>query len=201
MKIRLRSEEAADVCQIRAEGEICDAITAEIATRAANSGHLVLASVHAASALGAVQSLLGLGASAHFLSSLLQGVVAQRLVRTLCARCKVPFELDDSTRMFDEVRDRLEPGEGRALHGARGCVDCLQTGYSGRTGLFEVLRITRELRPLIAEGRPTGELRDKALQAGLIDLRRSALLRVARGQTNAEEILRAVPAEELGLDE
>ena len=70
------------------------------------------------------------------------------------------FELDDSPRTFDEVRDWLEPGEGRALHGARGCLDCLQTGYSGRTGVFEVLRITRELRPLIAAGRPTGELRD-----------------------------------------
>ena len=182
-------------------GEIRDAITAEIAIRAANSGHLVLASVHAPSAPGAVQSLLGLGASAHFLSSSLQGVVAQRLVRTLCARCKVAFELDDSPRTFDEVRDWLEPGEGRALHGARGCPDCLQTGYSGRTGVFEVLRITRELRPLIAEGRPTGELRDKALQAGLLDLRRAALLKVARGQTNAEEVLRAIPPEDLGLDE
>ncbi len=181
-------------------GEIRDAITAEIAIRAANSGHLVLASVHAPSALGTVQSLLGLGVSPHFLSSSLKGVVAQRLVRTLCARCKVAFELDDSTRMFAEVRDRLEPGEGRALHGARGCVDCLQSGYSGRTGLFEVLRITGELRSLIADGRPTGELRAKALEDGLLDLRRAALLRVARGQTNAEEILRAVPAEELGLD-
>jgi general secretion pathway protein E len=182
-------------------GEIRDAMTAEIAIRAANSGHLVLASVHAPSAPGAVQSLLGLGASAHFLSSSLQGVIAQRLVRTLCARCKVTFELDDAPRTFDEVRDWLEPGEGRALHGARGCRDCLHTGYAGRTGVFEVLRITRELRPLIAEGRPTGELRAKALQAGLLDLRRAALLRVARGQTNVEEVLRAIPPEDLGLDE
>jgi general secretion pathway protein E len=182
-------------------GEIRDAITAEIAIRAASSGHLVLASVHAPSAAGAVQSLLGLGANAHFLSSSLQGVVAQRLVRTLCTRCKVAFELDDLPRSFDEVRDWLEPGEGRALHGARGCRDCLQTGYSGRTGVFELLRITRELRPLIAERRPTGELRDKALEAGFLDMRRGALLKVARGQTNAEEVLRAIPPEDLGLDE
>jgi type II secretory ATPase GspE/PulE/Tfp pilus assembly ATPase PilB-like protein len=181
-------------------GEIRDAITAEMAIRAANSGHLVLASVHAPSALGAVQSLLGLGAHAHFLSSSLQGVIAQRLVRTLCAGCKVAFELDDAPRTFDEVRDWLEPGEGRALHGARGCLDCLQTGYSGRTGVFEVLRISRELRPLIAAGRPTGELREKAVQAGLLDLRRAALLKVARGQTNVEEVLRAIPPEDLGLD-
>jgi type II secretory ATPase GspE/PulE/Tfp pilus assembly ATPase PilB-like protein len=182
-------------------GEIRDATTAEIAIRAASSGHLVLASVHAPSAPGAVQSLLGLGANPHFLSSSLQCVIAQRLVRTLCARCKVAFELDDSLRTFDEVRNRLEPGEGHSLHGARGCADCLQTGYSGRTGVFEVLRITRELRPLIAQGRPTGELREKALQGGLLDLRRAALLTLARGQTTAEEILRAIPAEDLGLDE
>jgi type II secretory ATPase GspE/PulE/Tfp pilus assembly ATPase PilB-like protein len=182
-------------------GEIRDTITAEIAIRAANSGHLVLASVHAPSAPGAVQSLIGLGASAHFLSSSLQGVVAQRLVRTLCAKCKVAFELDESTRTFDEVRDWLVHGEGGALHGACGCPDCLQTGYAGRTGVFEVLRITRELRPLIAQGRPTGELRDKALRIGLLDLRRAALLKVARGQTNAEEVLRAIPPEDLGLDE
>jgi type II secretory ATPase GspE/PulE/Tfp pilus assembly ATPase PilB-like protein len=182
-------------------GEIRDTTTAEIAIRAANSGHLVLASLHAPSALGAVPSLLGLGASAHFLSSALQGVISQRLVRTLCARCRLAFELDASTKTFDEVRDWLEPGEGRALHGARGCADCLHTGYSGRTGVFEVLRITRDLRPLIAGGRPTGELRDQALRAGLLDLRRAALLRVARGDTNVEEVLRAIPPEDLGLDE
>jgi general secretion pathway protein E len=182
-------------------GEIRDAITAEIAIRAANSGHLVLASVHAPSASGAVQSLLGLGANAHFVSSSLQGVIAQRLVRTLCARCKVAFELDDAPRTFDEVRDWLEPGEGHGLHGARGCRDCLHTGYSGRTGVFEVLRFTRELRPLIAERRPTGELRQQAVQAGLLDLRRAALLKIARGQTSVEEVLRAIPPEDLGIDE
>jgi general secretion pathway protein E len=182
-------------------GEIRDAITAEIAIRAANSGHLVLASVHAPSAPGAMQSLLGLGASAHFLSSSLLGVIGQRLVRTLCARCKAAFELDDSTRTFEEVRDWLEPGEGRALYDARGCPDCLQTGYSGRTGVFEVLRITARLRTLIAQSRPASEIRDMAFPAGLQNLRRAALLRVARGQTSAEEILRAIPSEALGLDE
>ncbi len=161
-------------------GEIRDAVTAEIALRAANSGHLVLASVHAPSAPAAIQSLLGLGASAHFLSSALQGVIAQRLVRTLCPSCKVVFELDDSVQTFDEVRDWLEPGEGHVLHGARGCLDCLQSGYAGRTGVFEVLRITRELRPLIAERRTTNEIRDRAVKAGVLDLRRAALVKIAR---------------------
>ena len=161
----------------------------------------MLASVHAPSALGAVQSLLGLGVNAHFLASSFQGVIAQRLVRTLCISCKIAFELGESSRTFDEVRDWLEPDEGRALHSARGCRDCLQTGYAGRTGVFAVLKITRELRPMVAACRPTGELRERALRGGLLDIRAAALLSVARGQTNAEEVLRAIPPEELGIDE
>jgi type II secretory ATPase GspE/PulE/Tfp pilus assembly ATPase PilB-like protein len=182
-------------------GEVRDAITAEIALRAANSGHLVLASVHAPSAPGAVQSLLALGVNPYFLSGSLQGVIAQRLVRTLCPCCKVAYDLDDAPGAFEDVRAWLEPDEGRTLFGARGCPECLDTGYSGRTGVFEVLRINRELRRLIADRRPTGELRDAAARAGLLDLRRAALLKVARGQTNAEEVLRAIPPEDLGLDD
>ncbi|MHB1561610.1 MAG: GspE/PulE family protein [Isosphaeraceae bacterium] len=181
-------------------GEIRDAITAEIAIRAANSGHLVLASLHAPSAPGAVQSLLGLGVNPYFLSGALQGIVAQRLVRTLCPSCKGSFELDEMPRTFEEVSDSLEPGEGRALFGATGCPACLGTGYSGRTGVFEVMRMNRELRGLIAASRPTAELREAAARAGLLDLRRAALLLVARGCTSAEEVLRAIPPEDLGLD-
>jgi type II secretory ATPase GspE/PulE/Tfp pilus assembly ATPase PilB-like protein len=182
-------------------GEIRDRVTAETAVRAANSGLLVLASLHAPSAAAAVQSLLSLGAHPHFLSNSLQGVVAQRLVRTLCPRCKVSFDLGDAPDSFEEVRGRLEPGQGQSIYGARGCPDCFQTGYSGRTGVFEVLRVNKELKRLIAEGRPTRELRQRAVQDGLLELRRAALLKVALGETNAEEVLRTIPAEELGLDD
>lgn len=182
-------------------GEIRDSITAEIAIRAANSGHLVLASLHAPSAPGAVQSLLGLGVNPYFLSGALQGIIAQRLVRTLCPSCKGSFELDEMPRTFEEVSESLEPGEGRALFGARGCPACLGTGYSGRTGVFEVMKMNRELRGFIAASRPTAELREAAARGGLLDLRRAALLLVARGCTSAEEVLRAIPPEDLGLDE
>jgi len=182
-------------------GEIRDPITAETAVRAANSGHLVLASLHAPSAAGAIQSMLSLDVHPHFLSSSLQGVIAQRLVRTLCPKCKVPFELSETPHTFDEVRPWLEPGEGQNLYGARGCADCYQTGYSNRTGIFEVLRMSRELRRLVAEERPAREFRQKAVQEGLLELRRAALLKVARGETNAEEILRTIPSEDLGLED
>ena len=165
-------------------GEIRDAITAEIALRAANSGHLVLASVHAPSAPGAVQSLLALGVNPHFLSGSLQGVIAQRLIRTLCPHCKVAFELDDAPAAFEEVRAWLEPGEGRCLFGARGCPECLHTGYFGRTGVFEVLRINRELRRLIADRRPTGELRDAAAPRRTPG---SAPSRVAQGRPRPDQ--------------
>jgi type II secretory ATPase GspE/PulE/Tfp pilus assembly ATPase PilB-like protein len=183
-------------------GEIRDPITAETAVRAANSGHLVLASLHAPSAAGAVQSLLSLCVHPHFLSTSLHGVIAQRLVRTLCPECKVPFELGGGMPdPFEEVRAWLEPGEGQSLYGASGCPRCYQTGYAGRTGVFEVLKITRELRRLIADARPTRELRQKAIQEEFLELRRAALLKVARGETNAEEVLRSIPAEELGLED
>jgi type II secretory ATPase GspE/PulE/Tfp pilus assembly ATPase PilB-like protein len=182
-------------------GEIRDTITADTAVRAANSGHLVLASVHAPSAVGAIQSMLSLDVHPHFLSSSLQSVIAQRLVRTLCPKCKVPFKIDDCLQTFDEVRTWLEPGQGEHLYGAQGCPDCYQSGYAGRTGVFETLRLTRDLRRLIGDGRPMREFRQKAVEEGLLELRRAALLKVARGETNAEEVLRTIPSEDLGLDD
>jgi type II secretory ATPase GspE/PulE/Tfp pilus assembly ATPase PilB-like protein len=182
-------------------GEIRDPITAETAVRAANSGHLVLASLHAPSAAGVVQSMLSLDVHPHFLSSSLQGIIAQRLVRTLCPKCKAAYPIDETPHVFEEVRSWLSAGEGQNLFGARGCADCYQTGYAGRTGVFEVLKITRELRRAIAEACPARELRQKAVEGGLLELRRAALLKVARGETNAEEVLRCIPTEELGLEE
>ena len=183
-------------------GEIRDHMTAETAVRAANSGHLVLATLHAPIASAAVQSMLSLGVHPHFLSSSLIGIIAQRLVRTLCPACKVSFDVFDSApHIFDEVRPWLERGQGEYLYVAKGCKECYQSGYSGRTGVFEVLKVSREVRRLVAEGRPTREIRQQAAEEGLLELRRSALLRVAQGLTSAEEVLRAIPAEYLGIED
>ena len=145
--------------------------------------------------------MISLGVHSHFLSSSLQAVIALRLVRTLCPKCKVPFPLGDMPLTFDEVRPWLEPGQGEFLFGAKGCAECYQSGYAGRTGVFELLRLTRDLRRLIAEGRSTREFRQKAVEEGLLELRRAALLKVARGETNAEEVLRTIPSEDLGLED
>jgi type II secretory ATPase GspE/PulE/Tfp pilus assembly ATPase PilB-like protein len=182
-------------------GEIRDPVTAETAVRAANTGHLVLATLHAPIAAGAIQSMLSLGVHPHFLSSSLLGALAQRLVRTLCPECKLAFDLDGAPQTFEEVKQWLEPGQGQVLYGARGCAACHQTGYAGRSGVFEVLPVSREVRKLVAQRESTQVLHQKAVAEGLLEFRHSALLKVARGETTVEEVLRVVPTEYLGLED
>ena len=180
-------------------GEIRDPATADTAVRAANSGHLVLGTLHAPTAAGAIQSMLSLGVHPHFLGSSLQGVIGQRLVRTLCPKCKKSFELDEALPTFDEVRRWLEPGEGKVLYGPTGCPDCRMQGYSGRTGVFEVMVMTRGLRQMILNKQPTEVLRQKSVDEGMVEFRQAALLKVARGETSIEEVFRTVPSEYLSV--
>jgi type II secretory ATPase GspE/PulE/Tfp pilus assembly ATPase PilB-like protein len=190
--------QAPDVIMV---GEIRDPITAETAVRAANSGHLVLATLHAATAPGAADSMLAMGVHPHFLSSGLLGILAQRLVRTLCPKCKLSVDISESPLTFEEVRKLLQPGQGHAIYTAHGCPECRQEGFVGRTGVFEVLRVSREVRRLIAERRTVREIREQAVKEGMLDVRRAALLKVAEGATSAEETLRAIPSEHLLPDE
>ena len=178
-------------------GEIRDPVTAETAVRAANSGHLVLGTLHAPTAAGAIQSMLSLGVHPHFLATSLQGVIAQRLVRMLCTKCKRAFEMDESLPTFDEVRRWLEPGEGKVIHGPQGCPECRMEGYAGRTGVFEVMVISQGIKQMIVQRQPTEVLRQKAVEEGLVEFRQAALLKVARGDTSIEEVFRTVPSEYL----
>jgi general secretion pathway protein E len=190
--------QAPDVIMV---GEVRDPVTAETAVRAANSGHLVLATTHAPVAAGGIQSMLSLGVHPHFLASSLLGVVAQRLVRTLCPECKKSYDIADSPHTFDEIKRWLEPGQGHVLYGPAGCEACHQTGYAGRTGVFEVLALSRDIRKLIMAREPMQAIRRKAVEEGMIEFRHSALLKVARGETSVEEVFRAVPTEYLGVED
>jgi type II secretory ATPase GspE/PulE/Tfp pilus assembly ATPase PilB-like protein len=181
-------------------GEIRDSITAETAVRAANSGHLVLATLHAPIAAGAIQSMLALGVQPHFLAGSLRGVIAQRLLRTLCASCKIGFDLSMAPHTFEEVKPWLEPGQGTTLFAAKGCGQCRMTGYVARTGVFEIMTTSKEMRKLIMERQPTQILRAQSMQEGIIEIRQAALLSVARGETTTEEVLRVIPPEYLGLE-
>jgi type II secretory ATPase GspE/PulE/Tfp pilus assembly ATPase PilB-like protein len=182
-------------------GEIRDKDTATTAVRAANSGHLVLATLHSPTAAGAVQSLVALGAHPYFLSGCLLGTIAQRLVRTLCPKCRVRYDISESPDTFRDIEDLLESGEGTAIYGPGGCDECFQVGYTARTGLFEILTVNQEIRRLVARGAASHEIEQVAVRSGLVVFRRGALLKVARGVTSTEEILRDVPAEQLGLED
>jgi general secretion pathway protein E len=182
-------------------GEVRDAVTAETAVHAASSGHLVMATLYAPTAAGAVQSMRSWGMNLHFVAHSLLGVVAQRLVRTLCPQCRAAFPLPaGAPHPFEEVQAWLGPEEGRTLFAAHGCTACMNNGYSNRTGVFEIMRMSPIMRRLIGEGQPPSILREQANREGMFALRQAALLKVARGETTAEEVIRDVPSEYLGLE-
>lgn len=187
--------QAPDVVMV---GEVRDPVTAETAVRAAASGQLVLATLHAPTASAAVQSLLSLGVHRHFLSSALRGAVAQRLVRTLCPHCRIEFDLSLAPHSFDAVRPWLEPGQGTRMFGPGKCDRCHGQGYIGRTGVFEVLPVTADVRRLIGVAETTAQaIRRKAVSEGMIEFQHAALLKVAQGETAIEEVIRTIPVEEL----
>ena len=182
-------------------GEIRDSETAQTAVHAANSGVLVFATLHAPSAAGAVQSMRSLGVHSHFLSTALRGVVAQRLARMLCPKCKMSFENTLPPETFEDIRPWLDGKPASTLYAPKGCDACNKVGYNSRTGLFEVMAISRDMRNLISDGAPTRDLRAKALDEKMLDFRRASLLKVARGETSTEEVFRVIPSEHLLLDD
>ena len=145
--------------------------------------------------------MLALGSRPYFLSSCLLGVIAQRLVRTLCPHCRMRYDISEAPQTFAEIRNLLGDGEGEAIYGPGGCEQCYQAGYGGRTGLFEILTLNQEIRRLLADSRPVEEIEHAAIRNGMIEFRRGALLKVAQGVTSTEEILRDVPAEYLGIED
>jgi type II secretory ATPase GspE/PulE/Tfp pilus assembly ATPase PilB-like protein len=124
-------------------------------------------------------------------------VISQRLLRTLCAACRTTFDLSDSPHTFDDVRAMLKNDEGRKLFAPRGCPACGATGYAARTGVFEVMPVHRAIRDLISDGAPTRDIRQKAVDAGMLEFRHAALLKVAHGQTSTEEMFRVIPTDVL----
>jgi len=195
--LRFILRQSPDVVMI---GEIRDEETAHTAVRAANSGHLVLATLHAPVAAGAIASMLALGANKFFLASCLLGVVAQRLVRVLCPDCRVAYDITESPETFEEIRPLLEPGLGSFIYGPSGCERCYRQGYSSRCGVFEIMTFNQEMRRMIIEGCSSEQLQAKGIEHGMVEFRRAALLKVAQGVTSTEEILREVPAAYLGLE-
>jgi general secretion pathway protein E len=168
-------------------GEIRDAETANIAIQSALTGHLVLSSIHANDAVGVVLRLIDLGVEPFLVSSALIGVVAQRMVRQLCPNCARPVEASPEENL---VYNR-ELGEERKefLYGA-GCKACSNSGYRGRTGIFEILCTSNDIKRLLLKGASSGELRALAIQEGMTTLLRDGMTKVKHNNTTPTEVLR-----------
>jgi type IV pilus assembly protein PilB len=169
-------------------GEIRDFETAEIAVKAALTGHLVLSTLHTNDAPSTVNRLMNMGIEPFLVASSLNLVCAQRLVRRVCVNCKidddVPQPALEQIGFTSDLAATVKPKKGK------GCEKCNKTGYKGRVGLYEVMEITDELRELILVGASALELRRKAIEEGMITLRGSGLRKITEGVTTIEEVLR-----------
>jgi general secretion pathway protein E len=172
-------------------GEIRDLETADMAIQAALTGHLVLSTLHTNDAPAAVTRLLDLGVPAYLIHSSVLGIMAQRLVRTLCASCKAPHNITDAE--WASITHPFKAAKPASVMKAVGCIDCRNTGYRGRSGIYEMLTITPALRKLIKPETDLAQLRNLAYQEGMQPLMLNGAEKVAAGMTTIEELLKVAP--------
>jgi len=172
-------------------GEIRDLETAEIAIQAALTGHLVFSTLHTNDASSAVTRLQDMGCEPYLFSSVLNGVLAQRLVRRICPVCRVPKAADAAELASLGV---ASTGAEELFHG-KGCDECRGTGYRGRIGIYELLRVTESIRSLIVRKAPAAEIRREAIAQGMVTLREDGWARACAGLTTLAEILRVTEDE------
>ncbi len=170
-------------------GEIRDAETANIAINAALTGHLVFSTLHTNDAPSAVARLVDIGVQPFLVSSAVRAMVAQRLVRKICPKCKQPYELLDS-EISSLGLDRTQLQDATILHGA-GCESCKHRGYKGRAGIFEMFIVDDEVRHMVNNKSTTVELRKRAREMGMRTLREDGIRKVLSGMTTAEEVISA----------
>jgi general secretion pathway protein E len=172
-------------------GEIRDLETAEMAIQAALTGHLVISTLHTNDAPSAITRLLELGVAPYLIKATVLGVMAQRLVRTLCPLCK---SLGDSDPQgWQTLISPWKMNMPKKMYHPVGCLECRDTGYRGREGIYELLPITDKVKPFIQENTDIGKLRMTAMKEGMRTLRLSGALKVAAGETTIDEVLRVAP--------
>jgi type IV pilus assembly protein PilB len=174
-------------------GEIRDAETADIAVKSALTGHLMLSSVHANDTPGTVTRLIDMGVPRYLVGSAVALVMAQRLVRRICERCKESYIADPE--QLAPLGDDGALLAGRRLWRGRGCMACKQTGYVGRTALFEVLEMSRGMRRMVLDGLNEDQIKQHALGEGLVTLRKSGIRKVLEGVTTIDEVRYATLAD------
>ncbi len=169
-------------------GEIRDFETAEIAVKAALTGHLVLSTLHTNDAPSTINRLMNMGIEPFLVSTSVNLICAQRLIRKICKDCKEEIHLPEQTLL--DIGFRNEEVKNIKLFKGKGCYSCNNTGYKGRIGLFEVMEITEDVRELILAGASSIELKRKAVEEGMINLRESGLQKLRDGITTVEEVVR-----------
>jgi general secretion pathway protein E len=176
-------------------GEIRDLETAEMAVQSALTGHLVLSTLHTNDAPSAVARLLELGVAPYLLNATLNGVMAQRLVRTLCKHCKQSVELNraEDQDAWDALVAPWKSKHPAKLFKPVGCLECRMTGFSGRIGIYETLLFSGALKTLVAKNADLAALRELAFKEGMKPLRISGAMKVGAGLTTMEEVLKVAP--------
>jgi general secretion pathway protein E len=177
-------------------GEIRDLETAEMAIQAALTGHLVLSTLHTNDAPSAITRLLELGVPSYLLKATVLGVMAQRLVRTLCPHCKQPAPVDEAAWQQLTAPWRAPPP--RTGYQSKGCLECRNTGYYGRQGIYEILLMSEAVQALVSDTAGLDAIRRQAMKEGMHTLRLSGAQKVAAGLTTIEEVMRVAPAAQQG---
>jgi type IV pilus assembly protein PilB len=169
-------------------GEIRDFETAEIAVKAALTGHLVLSTLHTNDAPSTINRLMNMGIEPFLVATSVNLICAQRLVRRICTECKEPVQMP--VQALEDIGFPHDTAVGVKLYKGRGCSNCNNTGYRGRVGLFEVMEVSEDVRELILSGASAMELRRKAIEESMISLRMSGLEKIKSGMTSVEEVVR-----------
>jgi type IV pilus assembly protein PilB len=175
-------------------GEIRDLETAQIAIQASLTGHLVFTTLHTNDAPSSILRLQDLGVENFLLTATIEAIVAQRLVRRVCVKCKEEYAPSEEQLM--ELSLRPADVQGRTFFRGRGCDHCNRTGYRGRLAIFEIMRMDDPMRELIMQQGSTAVLRAEARRRGMRTLRESGLLAIFEGQTTIDEVVRETIAEE-----
>ena len=169
-------------------GETRDLETARISIQAALTGHLVFTTLHTNDAAGTITRLIDMGVEPFLISSTVEAILAQRLLRTICTGCRIRYQPDHA--LLDQLAQSEDDSTARDFYRGKGCSRCSGTGYKGRKGIFELMKMTDSLRELIGERAPTVALKEHAIQLGMITLRQDALCALSAGETTVDEVLR-----------
>ena len=175
-------------------GEVRDYETAEIAIRSALTGHIVFSTLHTNDAAGAVTRLLDMGIEPFLVSSSLECLIAQRLVRRICQKCKTP--LKSKNEILLQMKD-IEVTPGTELFEGKGCEACRFTGYHGRTAIYEILTLSEPIRKMILARASSQQIKQKGVSLGMRTLRQDGLKKVLMGLTTYSEVVRVTQQEEL----